>query len=148
MSPLRFPALPNVHSGKMHLLWRQFSRSCMPGRTSRLAATVRRHSQHKAFGVSEDARGRGRVQLRLRVRLRRTSIPAEWTYLTMATVSRFLCCEGQETRVKQRKPRTTERSESLGLRDKMALSSYNRDWFPSDTKTAAAGVPVPVLKCA
>ena len=54
---------------------------------------------------------------------------------------------GQETRVKQRKPRTTERSESLGLRHKMVLSSHNRDWFPSDTRTAAAGVPVPVLKC-
>ncbi len=32
-------ALPNVHSGRMDLPGQQFSRSCLPGRTSRLAAT-------------------------------------------------------------------------------------------------------------
>jgi hypothetical protein len=73
-------ASPNVHSGRMDVLWQQFGRSCLPGRTSRLAATVRRDSQQETFEVSEAARGRLRVQMRVRVRLCRTSIPAEWTY--------------------------------------------------------------------
>jgi len=126
-------ASPNVHSGRMDVLWQQFGRSCLPGRTSRLAATVRRDSQQETFEVSEAVRGRVRVQMRVRVRLCRTSIPAEWTCWGAVCLRGHqrdpLCSENSLTH----RPSAPTRIHS-GSQEQMAVASLRR---PSQGRPAS-----------
>jgi hypothetical protein len=89
-------ASPNVHSGRMDLLWQQFRRSCLPGGRRGLPRPVRRGSPQIASkpSLTPDCLMFNACCGASSVRLRRTSIPAEWTYLK----SRRLATHGRPER--------------------------------------------------